>query len=80
MVDDPAVGDVRVAGARALAFQSVLGVAVPNYPAPKDDGRSFAVDARGRILSTGGPQPDLVLADFDLDRIRALQKEDWFRR
>ena len=30
--------------------------------------------------SMGGPQPDLVITDFDLDRIRALQKEDWFRR
>ncbi|OAP36431.1 hydrolase [Sinorhizobium glycinis] len=80
LVDDPMIGDVRVAGARTLAFQSVLGVAVANYPAPKDDGRSFAVDALGRILSMGGPQAELVLADFDLDRIRALQKQDWFRR
>ncbi|APG94867.1 carbon-nitrogen family hydrolase (plasmid) [Sinorhizobium americanum] len=80
LVDDPAVGDVRVAGVRALAFQSVLGVAVANYPAPKDDGRSFAVDPLGKVLSMGGPQPDLVITDFDLDRIRALQKEDWFRR
>lgn len=80
LVDDPAVGDVRIAGVRALAFQSVLGVAVANYPAPKDDGRSFAVDALGRILSMGGPQPELVFADFDLDRIRVLQTEDWFRR
>ncbi|WP_245364316.1 hypothetical protein [Sinorhizobium americanum] len=80
MVDDPAVGDVRVAGVRALAFQSVLGVAVANYPAPKDDGRSFAVDPLGKVLSMGGLQPDLVITDFDLDRIRALQKEDWFRR
>ncbi|WP_337442189.1 carbon-nitrogen hydrolase family protein [Sinorhizobium fredii] len=80
LVDDPAVGDVRIAGVRALAFQSVLGVAVANYPAPKDDGRSFAVDALGRILSMGGPQPELVFADFDPDRIRVLQTEDWFRR
>ncbi|MEY9535098.1 carbon-nitrogen hydrolase family protein [Sinorhizobium fredii] len=80
LVEDPAVGDVRVAGVRALAFQSVLGVAVANYPAPKDDGRSFAVDPLGRIIAMGGSQPELVIADFDLDRIRALQKEDWFRR
>ncbi|AFL49876.1 putative amidohydrolase [Sinorhizobium fredii] len=80
LVDDPAIGDVRVAGVRALAFQSVLGVAVANYPAPKDDGRSFAVDPLGKVLATSGPQPELVLADFDLDRIKALQKQDWFRR
>ncbi|WOS66598.1 carbon-nitrogen hydrolase family protein [Sinorhizobium fredii] len=80
LVEDPAVGDVRVAGVRALAFQSVLGLAVANYPAPKDDGRSFAVDPLGRIIAMGASQPELVIADFDLDRIRALQKQDWFRR
>ncbi len=80
LVDDPAVGDVRVAGVRALAFQSVLGVAVANYPAPKDDGRSFAVTPLGKILAMGGSQPELVVADFDLDQIRALQEQDWFRR
>ncbi|MEY9627859.1 carbon-nitrogen hydrolase family protein, partial [Sinorhizobium fredii] len=80
LVDDPAVGDVRVAGVRALAFQSVLGLAVANYPAPKDDGRSFAVDPLGRIIAMGASQPELVIADFHLDRIRALQKQDWFRR
>lgn len=37
LVDDLEVGDVRVAGVRATAFQSVVGIAVANYPEPKDD-------------------------------------------
>lgn len=80
LVDDKDVGDVRVAGVRAMAFQSVVGVAVTNYAEPKDDGRSFAVDCMGRIIAMGGTQQELVIADFDLGRIRTTQKKEWFRR
>ncbi len=80
LVDDPDVGDVRVAGVRALAFQSVVGMAVANYPAPKDDGCSFAVDPLGKILVMGGKQQELITVDFDLDEIRTVQKREWFRR
>jgi len=80
LVDDPSVGDVRVAGVRALAFQSVVGIAVANYPVPKDDGRSFAVDPLGKVLIMGGKQQELVIVDFDINEIRAVQKREWFRR
>jgi predicted amidohydrolase len=80
LVDDATVGDVRVAGVRALAFQSATGIAVANYPAPKDDGHSFAVDALGKIIALGGVDPDVVIVDFDLAAIRAVQKREWFRR
>lgn len=80
LMRDSAVGDIRVAGVRAMAFQSAAGIAVANYPAPKDDGHSFAVDGLGRILAMGGAQPELVTADFDIDTLRAIQKQEWFRR
>jgi len=80
LVDDPSVGDVRVAGVRALAFQSATGIAVTNYPAPKDDGRSFAVDALGKVLVMGGKDQGIVFVDFDVDEIRAVQRREWFRR
>ncbi|MGR9276141.1 carbon-nitrogen hydrolase family protein [Rhizobium leguminosarum] len=80
LVDDPSVGDVRVAGMRALAFQSAAGIAVANYPAPKNDGHSFAVDALGKIIVMGGVQQEVIIVDFDLDEIRVVQKQEWFRR
>ncbi|CAN7151897.1 carbon-nitrogen hydrolase family protein [Pararhizobium sp. LjRoot238] len=80
LVDDVGVGDIRVAGVRAMAFQSVVGVAVANYPEPKDDGRSFAVDPLGKVVTMGGTIQELVIADLDLDHIRATQKNEWFRR
>jgi predicted amidohydrolase len=80
LMDDPTVGDVRIAGVRAMAFQSAAGIAVANYPAPKDDGHSFAVDGLGRIIAMGGAEPELVIADFDMDALRAVQRQEWFRR
>lgn len=80
LVDDREVGDVRVAGIRAMAFQSVVGVAVANYPAPKNDGRSLAVDPLGRIVCMAGEQTEIAFADFDLEMIRATQQKEWFRR
>ncbi|WP_034885826.1 carbon-nitrogen hydrolase family protein [Ensifer aridi] len=80
LLDHEAVGDVRVAGVRALAFQSVVGAAVANYPLPKDDGRSFAVDPLGRVVAMGGTEQELVIAHFDLEAIKALQRKEWFRR
>lgn len=69
-----------MAGVRALAFQSAAGIAVANYPVPKEDGRSFAVDPLGKLLIMGGKQQELIIVDFDIDEIRAVQKREWFRR
>lgn len=80
LVDDAEVGDIRVAGVRATAFQSVVGIAVANYPEPKDDGHSFAVSASGQVLAMGDRRQGTVYADFDLDQLRATQDKEWFRR
>ena len=47
LATDRAVGDVRIAQARGRAFETAIGIAVANYPAPRCDGHSFAVDAYG---------------------------------
>lgn len=80
LVDDPAIGDVRLAGIRATAYQSVTAMAVANYPEPKDDGHSVAVDELGHVVAIGKPVAGLVFAAFDLTRVRETQKQEWFRR
>ncbi len=80
LIDDPEVGDVRVAGVRAKAFESVVGIAVSNYPAPKHDGHSFAVDGLGRVIAQGDTSETLVVASFPLGELRRLQESEWFRR
>jgi deaminated glutathione amidase len=80
LVDDPEIGDVRLAGIRATAYQTVTCMAVANYPEPKDDGHSVAVDELGHVVAMGTPEAGLVFAAFDLTRVRATQKQEWFRR
>lgn len=76
---DPIIGDVRIAQARGRAFETVMGIAVANYPTPRCDGHSFAVDAMGRVIAMADEIPGLVMAEFDLDKIRKARNEDWFR-
>jgi deaminated glutathione amidase len=76
---DPACGDVRIAQLRGRAFETVVGIAVANYPAPRCDGHSFAVDSFGRIIAMADDAPGLVVATFDLAAIRKARHEDRFR-
>lgn len=78
--DDPEIGDVRLCGIRAKAFETVMAIAVANYPSPKDDGHSVLVDPLGRIVAMGSAGPDLIVGDIDLEALRRLQKTEWFRR
>lgn len=79
LADDPDVGDVRLAQVRGRAFETVMGIAVANYPRPKCDGHSFAVDPLGRVIAIADDGPELLIASFDLDQIRKKRKEEWFR-
>ncbi len=79
LAQDPTVGDVRLAQTRGRAFETVMGIAVANYPAPRCDGHSHAVDCRGEMIASAGVDPDVLLADFDLAFLRAAREEDWFR-
>ena len=64
---------------RGRAFETVMGIAVANYPAPRCDGHSFAVDPAGAVIAMAGDAPGLIVADFDLALIRKLRAEDHFR-
>jgi len=79
LATDPAVGDVRIAQMRGRAFENVMGIAVANYPRPRCDGHSFAVDATGKILVMAGEESGLVVATFDLSELRRMREEDAFR-
>jgi deaminated glutathione amidase len=79
LATDTACGDVRIAQMRGRAFESVIGIAVANYPAPRCDGHSFAVDACGHIIVTGDASPGLVLATFDLAEIHRTRDDERFR-
>lgn len=80
--------DGRVGQFRARAFENMVGVAMANYPAPQNNGRSCAFDAVSFPAPDGGPRETLVveagpdegvfLATFDLAAIRHYRAtETW---
>lgn len=76
---DHALGDVRIAQMRGRAFEMVIGIAVANYPKPRCDGHSFAVDPTGAVITMADDSPGLTIAVFDLPLIRKKRIEDQFR-
>lgn len=79
LATDRECGDVRIAQMRGRAFETVMGIAVANYPVPRCDGHSFAVHPSGAIIAMANGLPGLVIAEFDLGLIRELRREDPFR-
>ena len=68
---------------RARAAEHMVGVALANYAAPRQDGHSCAFSpiafdrqgSRDTTIVRAGPKEGIVLAPFDLDELR-----DWRRR
>jgi deaminated glutathione amidase len=79
LAKDPILGDVRIAEMRGRAFEMAMGIAVANYPKPSCDGHSFGVDPLGAVIAMADDSPGLTIASFDLDLIRRVRVEDYFR-
>jgi N-carbamoylputrescine amidase len=75
----PVFGDARLAQFRTRALENLIGVAMANYPAPQCDGHSVAYGADGAPIVAADASEGIWLADFDLDKIRALRRDDHFR-
>jgi len=73
---DPELGDVRMAQIRARAFENMVGIAVANYPAPKDDGHSCAFDPSGKAIMIADAREGIYLGTFDLKHIRKWQQNE----
>jgi len=70
------VGDVRIAQFRARAFENLVAVAMANYAAPQQDGHSVAFYPDGGEVILAGSDEELVIADIDLDRVRAWRRRE----
>lgn len=70
--------ELRLDQFKVRAFENLVGVAMTNYPAPTENGRSVAFDWRGKRLVLAGAKEGLHLARFDLDDLRAVRaKSIW---
>lgn len=83
----------RLAQLRTRAYENMLGIALSNYAAPRDNGHSVAFDGiaydtneatREHCILQAGDEEGLFLATFDIDRMRAYREHEvWgnaFRR
>lgn len=79
--------DHRIAQFRTRAFENMVGVAMANYAAPQNNGRSVAFDpvcfdadgsSRDNLVVQAGESEGIYLAEFDMDKIRSYrEREVW---
>jgi N-carbamoylputrescine amidase len=72
----PEFGDVRLAQLRARAFENLVAVAMANYAAPQHDGHSCAYGPDGATAALADEREGVVLAELDLDRVRAIRRRE----
>lgn len=79
--------EIRICQFKTRALDNLLGIALTNYPAPKNNGHSIAFhpaawDPKGNSKDTliieAGEEEGIFLAEFDMDQIRDFRKmESW---
>jgi len=77
----------RLGQFRARAYENMVGLAMANYAAPRENGHSIAFDgvafdenenSQDTLIIEAGEQEGIYLAGFDLDRLRAYrERETW---
>lgn len=82
------LSDLWMAQIMTRAYENMVGVALANYAAPQNNGRSCAFDAvayavidgeeKDTLLVEAAELEDVYVADFDMDSIRAYrEREVW---
>ncbi|HET9790309.1 MAG TPA: carbon-nitrogen hydrolase family protein [Candidatus Angelobacter sp.] len=78
--------EIRSAGLKTRAFENLVGIAMVNYPSPKNNGHSQAHTCvawrngqpANTLIANAGENEEIILAPFDVDEIRAFRKkEEW---
>ena len=78
--------DIRSAGLKTRAFENLVGIAMVNYPVPRNNGNSQAYTCvawrNGKSIDTliakSGEREEILLAAFDMDDIREFRStESW---
>lgn len=77
LATDDMLGDARLAGFRAIAYQELVGVAMTNYPIAKNDGHSCAFDNLGKQIVMADDREQIVIAEFNMEQLRKIRHEEW---
>jgi predicted amidohydrolase len=76
LVDDPEIGDLRLAQLRGRAVENLVAIAMANYAAPQHDGRSCAYHPDGSTVVLADEREQVVVAEIDLERVRAFRRRE----
>lgn len=77
LATDDTLGDARLAGFRGIAYQELVGLAMTNYPTPKNDGHSCAFDNLGKQIVMANSSEQIMIAEFDMDQLRKIRSSEW---
>jgi len=66
--------DLRIHQFQTRAFENAMGMAMTNYAAPKNNGRSCAFNADGEELLVAGKNEGIYLVTFNIKEIRDYRK------
>jgi predicted amidohydrolase len=67
------LGNLRLAQFRARAWENLVVVALANYASPEHGGHSAAYYPDGGTIVLGDEREGIVMAEIDLDRLRAFR-------
>ncbi len=67
------IDELRFIQFRVRAYENACAVAMTNYPAPNENGRSVAFNADGECLVLAEKEEGLFVAAFDLAKLRQIR-------
>jgi predicted amidohydrolase len=75
--------EIRDCQLKTRAFESLTGIAVTNYPKPKNNGQSVAYSPlafdNNPLIVKAKEDEEVSLATFDIDKIREFRREEQWR-
>jgi N-carbamoylputrescine amidase len=75
--------DIRDSQLKTRAFENLVGIAMANYPKPKNNGQSTAYSPvafnNNPLLVKAKESEDIALATFDMDTIREFRRQEQWR-
>lgn len=75
--------EIRDCQLKTRAFENLAGIAMTNYPKPKNNGQSTAYSplafSGDPLLAKAGEDEEVLLVTFDLDKIRRFRREEQWR-
>jgi predicted amidohydrolase len=75
--------EIRDSQLKTRAFENLVGIAMANYPTPKNNGQSTAYSPvafnNNPLLVKAKESEDIALATFDMDTIREFRRQEQWR-